>query len=120
MTTKAQYTCPMHPEVIQDHPGNCPKCGMTLEPSGVPAATIKTQYTCPMHPEIIQDHLGNCPKCGMTLEPLTVDVEEKNDELAYMSRRFWISTVLAVPVFLLAMVADLLPSWLPAWMSLKI
>jgi len=26
------YTCPMHPEVEQDHPGNCPKCGMTLEP----------------------------------------------------------------------------------------
>jgi len=26
------YTCPMHPEVQQDHPGNCPKCGMSLEP----------------------------------------------------------------------------------------
>ena len=26
------FTCPMHPEVRQDHPGNCPKCGMTLEP----------------------------------------------------------------------------------------
>jgi Cu+-exporting ATPase len=26
------YTCPMHPEVEQDHPGNCPKCGMALEP----------------------------------------------------------------------------------------
>ncbi|WP_273284268.1 copper-transporting P-type ATPase [Methylibium petroleiphilum] len=26
------YTCPMHPEVRRDHPGNCPKCGMTLEP----------------------------------------------------------------------------------------
>ncbi|WP_330863550.1 heavy metal translocating P-type ATPase [Aquabacterium fontiphilum] len=30
--TGATYTCPMHPEVRQDHPGNCPKCGMTLEP----------------------------------------------------------------------------------------
>ncbi len=28
----ATYTCPMHPEILQDHPGNCPKCGMTLEP----------------------------------------------------------------------------------------
>ncbi len=27
-----EYTCPMHPEVVQDHPGNCPKCGMALEP----------------------------------------------------------------------------------------
>jgi len=27
-----QYTCPMHPEIIQDTPGSCPKCGMALEP----------------------------------------------------------------------------------------
>jgi hypothetical protein len=25
-----KYTCPMHPEIVQDAPGNCPKCGMTL------------------------------------------------------------------------------------------
>jgi hypothetical protein len=25
-----QYTCPMHPEVVKDAPGNCPKCGMKL------------------------------------------------------------------------------------------
>lgn len=31
----AQYTCPMHPEIIQDHPGDCPKCGMSLEPTTV-------------------------------------------------------------------------------------
>ncbi len=29
---KAIYTCPMHPEIKQDHPGDCPKCGMHLEP----------------------------------------------------------------------------------------
>ncbi|PZM11475.1 heavy metal translocating P-type ATPase [Rhizobium tubonense] len=33
-----QYTCPMHPEIISDHPGDCPKCGMALEPMGIPAA----------------------------------------------------------------------------------
>ncbi|MBB4170166.1 heavy metal translocating P-type ATPase [Rhizobium sp. BK538] len=32
------YTCPMHPEVVSDHPGDCPKCGMALEPMGVPPA----------------------------------------------------------------------------------
>src|SRR5690606_36745430 len=31
------YTCPMHPEIVQDHPGDCPLCGMALEPMGVPA-----------------------------------------------------------------------------------
>jgi Cu+-exporting ATPase len=30
------YTCPMHPEIRQDHPGDCPKCGMALEPAGIP------------------------------------------------------------------------------------
>ena len=34
---KVIYTCPMHPEVQQDHPGNCPKCGMALEPKTVSA-----------------------------------------------------------------------------------
>ncbi|MDP8265902.1 MAG: heavy metal translocating P-type ATPase [Candidatus Aceula meridiana] len=32
-----QYTCPMHPEIEQDHPGECPKCGMTLEPKNAVA-----------------------------------------------------------------------------------
>ncbi|HSN54981.1 MAG TPA: heavy metal-binding domain-containing protein, partial [Candidatus Sulfomarinibacteraceae bacterium] len=31
-TIGTEYTCPMHPEVVQDHPGSCPKCGMALEP----------------------------------------------------------------------------------------
>ena len=31
------YTCPMHPQIEQDHPGNCPICGMTLEPKNVVA-----------------------------------------------------------------------------------
>jgi Cu+-exporting ATPase len=72
-----------------------------------------------MHPEVVQDHPGNCPKCGMALEPVTVGVEENNKELIDMSRRFWICTVLALPVFFLAMIADMMPSWLPDWLSLR-
>jgi Cu+-exporting ATPase len=115
------YTCPMHPEIKQQGPGSCPKCGMALEPMGAPEApATRTEYTCPMHPEIVQDHPGNCPKCGMALEPRTVAVaEEKNPELADMTRRFWVSTVLAIPVFVLAMVADLAPQWLPQTLSMK-
>ncbi|MBW2740460.1 MAG: heavy metal translocating P-type ATPase, partial [Deltaproteobacteria bacterium] len=113
------YTCPMHPEIQQQGPGNCPKCGMALEPMGVPVTTTKTEYTCPMHPEVVQDYPGNCLKCGMALEPVTVKVEEKNEELIDMSRRFWVSTVLAFPVFIIAMVADLFPAWLPDGLSMK-
>lgn len=43
-TTSTQWTCPMHPEVIQDHPGNCPKCGMTLEPKGASVSEDLTEY----------------------------------------------------------------------------
>ncbi|KAA9010111.1 heavy metal translocating P-type ATPase [Histidinibacterium aquaticum] len=32
MPEGTEYTCPMHPEIVQDHPGDCPKCGMALEP----------------------------------------------------------------------------------------
>src|SRR5690606_13809127 len=35
MTVKVEYTCPMHPEIVQDHPGNCPICGMDLVPNQV-------------------------------------------------------------------------------------
>ena len=113
------YTCPMHPEIQQDHPGPCPKCGMALEAMGRPPSANRTEYTCPMHPEIVQDSPGSCPKCGMALEPRTIEVEEKNEELIDMSRRLWVGTVLSLPVFILAMVADLVPDWLPEALSMQ-
>src|SRR6266496_6244788 len=39
------YTCPMHPEIEQDHPGACPKCGMTLEPKSVGAEEEEQRET---------------------------------------------------------------------------
>lgn len=115
----ATYTCPMHPEIEQQGPGTCPKCGMVLEIMGIPVAATKTEYTCIMHPEVVQDEPGNCPKCGMALESRTVTVEEDNEELNDMSRRFWISSVLATPVFILAMIADIVPGWLPQGLSMQ-
>jgi Cu+-exporting ATPase len=55
----------------------------------------------------------------MALEPRSVAVEEKNEELIDMTRRFRGSTVLALPVFVLAMIADLAPGWLPAGYSMR-
>jgi len=60
------YACPMHPEVTSDQPGRCPKCGMKLLATPMPAVT---GYACPMHPEVTSDQPGRCPKCGMKLLP---------------------------------------------------
>jgi Cu+-exporting ATPase len=99
------YTCPMHPEIRQEGPGDCPKCGMALEPDMPDTAHTKTEYTCPMHPEVVQDGPGTCPKCGMALEPKTIaaDEEEDNHEYLFMRNRFWVGAVLSLPLVLIAM-----------------
>jgi Cu+-exporting ATPase len=104
------YTCPMDPEVRQDQPGVCPKCGMALESAGAPAPpATKTEWVCPMHPEIVRDEPGSCPICGMALEPHTITPEEEeNPELADMRRRFWVSLLLTIPVLVIAM-GDMIP-----------
>jgi len=97
------YVCPMDPEVRQAQPGACPKCGMALE-LDVPVTGSKTLWTCPMHPEIVSDGPGACPICGMALEPKTVSAsEEENPELRDMTRRFWASVLLGVPLVAYAM-----------------
>ncbi len=92
-----KYTCPMHPEVIKDAPGKCPKCGMNLVPvkerghehqshalhdhshghkqamSHATPPKVKDeegQYYCPMLCEGDKKYSkpGNCPVCGMHLE----------------------------------------------------
>ena len=85
-----------------------------LAPAPVPApapaarAAHARRYTCPMHPQIVRDGPGSCPICGMALEPLSGAEEEDGAELADMTRRFWASLVLTVPVFALAM-AEMVP-----------
>ncbi len=102
-STAAEYTCPMHPEILQPGPGSCPKCGMALEPA-TPSSASRTEYVCLMHPEIVRSEPGSCPICGMALEPKVVSAdEEQNPELAGMTRRFWISVVLTIPVVIAAM-----------------
>ena len=79
-------------------------------PSTSPIEGTELRYTCPMHPEVIQDKPGNCPKCGMALEPMTVTAAEDTSELDDMTRRFWLSALLAIPVFISAMGADFWPN----------
>jgi Cu+-exporting ATPase len=100
-----EYTCPMHPEVLQKVPGSCPRCGMALEPKEQAPPAAKREYVCPMHPEVVRDAPGTCPKCGMALEPRTVasEEDEKNPEYAYMRKRFIVGSSLTVPLVIIAM-----------------
>jgi Cu+-exporting ATPase len=102
------YICPMDPEVHENKPGACPKCGMALEPAVPATPSTKTEYVCPMHPQIVRPEPGSCPICGMALEPRVVTaVEEENPELMSMTRRFWVSVALTAPILLAAMGAYL-------------
>ena len=109
----------MDPEVSSEEPGACPKCGMALEPSVIAPPATGTEYVCPMHPEVVQREPGTCPKCGMALEARTVTLEqEENPELTDMRRRFWISLVLTLPIFITSMAGmvlggpiDVLNAW---------
>jgi len=103
------YNCLMHPEIHHAGSGTCAKCGMALESATITAPASRTQYTCPMHSQIVRNEPGNCPVCGMTLEPVTVTVDETNPELDSMTRRFWVSAALTLPL-LGIMVSDILPS----------
>ena len=81
------YTCSMHPQVVQEGPGDCPICGMDLTPLETDAGTAGGEahdhgaagggddlhYTCSMHPQVVQAGPGECPICGMALTPLETD-----------------------------------------------
>ncbi|MFH2135133.1 MAG: heavy metal translocating P-type ATPase [Pseudomonadota bacterium] len=89
-----------------------------LAPRDTASGPSGTTYTCPMHPEVVSDQPGSCPKCGMALEPRAAAAQEDTSELDDMTRRFKVSAVLALPVFLVAMVADLVPQWMPDFVSM--
>jgi Cu+-exporting ATPase len=114
--TPAQtYICPMDTEVRSTYPGNCPKCGMALEPLAPAVSATRTEYVCPMHPEIIRNAPTACPICGMALEPRMAALEEApHHELISMTRRFWLSVALTAPLLVLAMWSDMSGA---AWLS---
>ncbi len=70
------WTCGMHPQVIEEEPGQCPICGMDLVPlrqddgHGDGDGHVGELWTCGMHPQVIEEEPGQCPICGMDLVPL--------------------------------------------------
>jgi Cu+-exporting ATPase len=109
----ALHTCPMHPEVRRHGPGDCPDCGMALEPE---VFVARTEYVCPMHPEIVRAEPGSCPICGMALEPRTATPDADNPELRDMTRRFAVSAALTVPLVVQTM-AEMLGAPITSWVS---
>ena len=86
-------------------------------------------YVCPMHPEVRDTHNSGCPICGMALEAETVSAgKEDTSELDLMTRRFWVSAVLSLPLFIYAMgdmipgrpFENLLPPRWPQWFQLAL
>lgn len=109
---RTYYFCSAHCKAtFDDNPSEYVDATHTPSQTNSAAEGETVEYTCPMHPEIRQSGPGSCPICGMALEPLVVAADTgPNPELAYMSRRFWIGLVLALPVLALEMGGHLFPA----------
>ena len=66
------YVCPMHSDQVAHEDGECPICGMGLEPM-----RLDTVYTCPIHAVVAEHEPGKCPICSRTLGQVTVSVAWK-------------------------------------------
>jgi Cu+-exporting ATPase len=89
-------------------PGNYDGSALRVTKPKTATNSIATQYTCPMHPEVLSPKPGTCPKCGMALEPVAATESTANPELVSMTRRFWVSAALTLPL-LAIMISDILP-----------
>ena len=114
-----------NPDQYLNPPGHDPAV-QSPAMGALPEAAEGTIWTCPMHPEIRRDGPGQCPICGMALEPLEPSLEEEaNPELIDMSRRFWVSAALSLPLVLLVVGMELfgwepLPMRTALWVQLAL
>jgi len=77
MDMKPMYTCPMHADVKNDKPGDCPKCGMDLKKMKIDHSKMAKAYTCSMHLDVISKEPGKCPKCGMKLMEKKMEMKKE-------------------------------------------
>jgi len=88
------YTCPMHPEIRQDHPGTCPKCGMTLEPL-LPDLDDD-------NPELRDFSRRFWWTLPLTLVVLALAMLGERLHLMDMATQSWVELVLSLPIVLWA------------------
>jgi len=94
------YTCPMHPEVQQDHPGNCPKCGMTLEPKTVSAVKEESSELADMTHRFWIGGALALPVFALAMAHAIPSLAHENWVMSDTSR--WIQFLLSTPVVLWA------------------
>ncbi|WP_420962353.1 heavy metal translocating P-type ATPase [Brucella sp. IR073] len=107
------YTCPMHPEIVEDKPGSCPLCGMALEPMGVPTGEEGP------NPELVDftHRLWVSAACAIPLLVLTMGPMLGLPIREWIGERVaaWAELVLATPVVLWAA----LPFFKRGWDSIR-
>jgi Cu+-exporting ATPase len=103
----AIYTCPMHPEIRQDHPGNCPKCGMTLEP-------LLPDLDADENPELCDFQRRFWWTLPLTAVVFVLAMFGHRFQWMDMAVQSWVELVLATPVVLWAA----WPFFLRGWKSL--
>ena len=99
-TERIEYTCPMHPEVIQDHPGSCPKCGMALEPKTVGQEEDNSEYEY-MHKRFILSAILTVPLVIIAMRDM-LPGGSLIEEIASARTLNWLEFLLATPVVLWA------------------
>src|SRR3989344_3840233 len=106
-TEKSYYTCPMHSQVRQDKPGRCPACAMELIPASAEVSTdakALADKSAGKHEKKAENHAGHDMgkmshadhEAAMTNPQIAKAME------ADMRRRFWVSFILSIPIFLLS------------------
>jgi Cu+-exporting ATPase len=111
------YTCPMHPEVVQEGPGACPICGMALEPMGVPAGD---EHDHGGHPELVDFTRRLAVGVPLSLTLVALDMSRHLfglDLLPFLSPRAqqWLQLAIAVPAVLWCG----WPFFVRGWVSLR-
>src|SRR3989344_4042111 len=93
------YTCPMHPEIVQDRPGMCPECGMNLVPTRINAERAQ------IHAE------GDQRRSASHRRESANGYQSHSGNI--FKRKFWVSFVLSIPVVLYSDIVRMLLDWQP-------